>query len=996
VGRLLYRIGELAARRRWPVLAVWAAVAVALALLVGRYGSNTSDDLRLPGADSQAASDLLASRFPPQQNGSSPIVFHVPTGKVTDAATKQAIEASRSAILQLPHVYSATDPFGQKGQAQVSKDGTTAFVPVLLDVGSSELTEEIAGSVFDAADPARAAGLEVAAGGPIGSELSEPSTERSEAVGLIAAMVILVLAFGSVVAMGMPIATAIVGLAVGLSGIALLGHVVAVPSIAPTLATMIGLGVGIDYALFLVSRHRTHMRDGMDAQASIPLTVATSGSAVVYAGGTVVIALLALGVAQIPLVTSLGYAAAVAVATAVLASVTLLPALLSVLGTRVDAVRLPAVVRPKPKEPGHGLWSGWARLVTSHPRLTVLAVCLLVVPLTIPAFSLRLGQEDIGATPASTTQRQAYDLVSAGFGVGFNGPLLIAVQLGAPAAASGEFEDQLGQAQGLQASLEQEQSEGTSQKDALTKEAQALDQQQQALERQQAGLEQQADELTAQQASLRSQATALEQAAERLRAQQQEIVRRQKELTVEAVALAKRIGSAEGAFERNRVATRVLETQLARTPGPREQARLRAELRILERRGERLRRDLASLRVEERELRAAEAALRSRQSSLRSDEDALAASAVALAKSASALAQESAVLLQQKQELEQEASALQVQAANLQTQQAQLEGLQQQAQTNQQQAEQLQAELTQELTKAGGDERGTDPRLVSLQDGLVATPGVTLVSPPQINGSGTAATYSAIAATAPASPDTADLVRTIRSYTIPQATQGTDVEAHVGGVTASNVDLAAAIGSRLGLVIAVVIALSFLVLLAAYRSLVIPAQAALVNVLAVVAAFGVLTAVFQWGWGLSLVGIDTSSDGVPVASYVPLMTFAVLFGLSMDYQVFLLSQLAHQRGSGLAHRDAVAAGLAAGARVVVPAALIMIAVFGSFVLNGDPIVKQFGVGLSAGVALAAFLVLTLAPAILVIVGRASWWLPDSLGRRLPHLDIEGEAQHSKG
>ena len=995
MGRLLYRIGELAARRRWLVLAGWIAVAAALVLLVGRFGSNTSDDLRLPGTDSQAASDLLASRFPPQQNGSSPIVFHVSSGKVTDAANEEAIEASRAAILQLPHVYSATDPFGEKGQVQVSKDGTTAFVPVLLDVGSSELTEEIAQGIFDAAAPARAAGLEVAAGGPIGSELSEPSTERSEAVGLIAAMVILVLAFGSVVAMGMPIATAIVGLVVGLMGIALLGHLVAVPSIAPTLATMIGLGVGIDYALFLVSRHRTHLRDGMDPQASIPLTVATSGSAVVYAGGTVVIALFALGVAQIPLVTSLGYAAAVAVATAVLASVTLLPALLSILGARVDAVRLPAAVRPRPKEPGRGLWPAWARLVTAHPWLIVLAVCLLVVPLTIPAFSLRLGQEDIGATPTSTTQRQAYDLITAGYGVGFNGPLLVAVQLGAPAAASAEFEDQLSQAQGLQASLEQEQSEGTSQKDALTKEADALQQQQQALEAEQASLQQQSDELTAQQASLRSQATALEREAQQLRAQQQEIVRRQKALTVEAIGLAKRIGSTDGALERNRVATRALEARLARATDARVRARLRAELRVLEQRGERLRRELASLRVEERELRAAEAAIRTRQATLRSEEDALAASAVALAKSASELAQQSAVLLEQKQELEQEASALQVQAANLQTQQAQLEGLQQQAQTNQQQAQALQAQLTQELTKAGGDERGTDPRLVSLQDGLAATPGVALVSPPQINGSGTAATYSAIATTAPASPDTADLVRTIRSFTIPQATAGTDVEAHVGGVTASNVDLAAAIGSRLGLVIVVVIALSFLVLLAAYRSLVIPAQAALANLLAVVAAFGVLTAVFQWGWGLSLVGIDTSSGSVPVASYVPLMTFAVLFGLSMDYQVFLLSQIAHQRGEGLGHREAVAEGLAAGARVVVPAALIMIAVFGSFVLNGDPIVKQFGVGLSAGVALAAFLVLTLAPAILVIVGTASWWLPDSLGRRLPRIDIEGSAQQSE-
>ena len=342
-----------------------------------------------------------------------------------------------------------------------------------------------------------------------------------------------------------------------------------------------------------------------------------------------------------------------------------------------------------------------------------------------------------------------------------------------------------------------------------------------------------------------------------------------------------------------------------------------------------------------------------------------------------------------------QAANLQTQAADLQTQEAQLKGLQQQAMTQQQQAEQLQAELTQELTQAGGDDRGTDVRLVTLQNGLTSSADVLIVSPPQINDGGTAATFSVIAASAPSAPETADLVRTLRAYTIPQAEQGTNMEAHVGGSTAANVDLASAITSRLLLVIATVIALSFIVLMAAYRSLIVPAQAALTNILAVTAAFGILTAVFQWGWGLSLVGIDVAGGTDPIASYVPLMMFAVLFGLSMDYQVFLLSQIEHFRHSGgLDARQAVAAGLESCARVIVSAALIMIAVFGSFILNGDPTVKQFGVGLAAGVALASTMVLTLAPAILVVVGEAGWWLPRSLASVLPRLDIEGTMQAS--
>jgi uncharacterized membrane protein YdfJ with MMPL/SSD domain len=278
---------------------------------------------------------------------------------------------------------------------------------------------------------------------------------------------------------------------------------------------------------------------------------------------------------------------------------------------------------------------------------------------------------------------------------------------------------------------------------------------------------------------------------------------------------------------------------------------------------------------------------------------------------------------------------------------------------------------------------------VTLQDALGGTLGVKVVSPPRINKPGNAATYTVIATTAPAAPATADLVKTLRTYSIPQATQDTDLTAYVGGQTASYVDLASAISSRLAFVIAVVIALSFCILLAAFRSFLFAAQAAVANVLSVTASFGVLTAVFQKGWGLSLVGLDTASGTDPIASYVPLMMFAVLFGLSMDYQVFLISRIEQHRAEAGSDRDAIRRGLASGARVIVAAALIMMSVFGSFVLNADPTVKQFGVGLSVGVALAAVCVLVFAPAVLVLAGRGSWWLPVWLDRTLPHVDVEG-------
>jgi uncharacterized membrane protein YdfJ with MMPL/SSD domain len=959
--RRLHRLGLAAAHQKWVFILLWIVAVVVFLSLYHAAGSNTSNNLDLPGTDSQAATDLLADQFPPQQNGKNPIVFRTTKGKVTDSGNKQAIEQSYKKIKALPHFYSATSPFSQQGQAQISSDKRTAFIAVLLDVPNSEITEELAQSYLDAAEPARKAGMKVAASGQIGSELSEPETESSEVVGLSAAMVILAFTFGTLVAMGMPILSAVLGLAVGLSLIGLLGHLTTVPTIAPTLGTMIGLGVGIDYALFLVSRYRAERKEGNELDEAIATAVSTSGTAIVFAGGTVVIALVSLLVAGIPLVTSLGYASAFAVVTAVLAAVTLLPAILSAVGRHIDSVRVPAFLRPKPKPPDRGFWGAWGTWVTSHPWTAVGITVLILAVLVIPFFSLNLGQADTGATPKSTTERQAYDYLAEGFGPGYTSPLLVAVKLPSPAKPSRTFNKQYARAQNLQSQLESEQDTGQAQAASLQAQAGDLEAEQARLEAKQASLETQATNLKGEKADLAKSANQLEK-QRKLNAQAQALTNQARALASEAAALSAQASQLAAQIRQH--PTRELITELKEVD-----------------------QQIKALKGEAQSLRAEFTDLKSKASKAGGQRFALALSAAKAGEQALALVQE-------KNQLIVDSSKAQVQAAQLQTQKAQLEALQQQAETKQQQAEKLKSTLTDDLTAAGGDKRGTDPRLVALQDGLKGTIGVQVVSPPDINKSGQAAIFNVVSKTDPADEQTADLVTTIRDYVIPQSTQGTGVEAHVGGSTASYVDLAAGISSKLGLVIFTVIALGFAVLLMAFRSIAIPAQAAFANVFSVCAAFGVVTACFQFGWGVGMVGIDTASDGVPIASYVPLIMFAVLFGLSMDYQVFLMSQIEHARARyPRNHRKAIAVGLAGGARVISAAALIMISVFASFILNGDPTVKQFGVGLSVGVALAALTVLLLAPALLVLVGkRGTWWIPAWAKRVVPHIDIEGSGR----
>ena len=779
----LYHLGRFCTRHHWIVIAVWIVAAAGLAFAGHAAGDRTSDSLTLPGTGSTKATDVLEQRLPDQANGSNPLVLESHRGKLTDSSNQQAVDDTVKNLRNTPHVVRAVNPLGDKGSALLSKNKEIAYVPVTLDVNQSELTEAEAQRVLDAGDPARRAGLDVSLGGYAGQQLSKPSTHQSEAIGLAAAVVILLFAFGTATAMALPIVTAILGLVSSLALISVLGNLTDVPTAAPTLATMIGLGVGIDYALFIVTRHKLQLRDGMEMRESIARATATAGGAVLFAGTTVVIALGSLFFAGIPLVTQLGFTAAIAVVVSVLCATTLLPALLGALGPRINSLRVTlGRTHPDDHQP-HG-WARWARGVAKRPWRSAVASTAVLVVLALPLLDLHLGQSDVGALPTSTTARQAYDGIGQGFGNGTNGPLLVAAELGKPAKP-----DQ--------------------------KNLNKLDKQQKQLKQQQEQIEQ---------AALLQGAT-------------------QQQATAEA----------------------------------------------------------------------------QQQTKKQSDE-----------------------LANKKKQAESPA---------------------------------------------------TDPRLTDLSDDLSKAPGVKSVSPPTLDKRGNAAVYTVISNSAPSSNQTEDLVNNLRSTTIPQATKGTDVTAHVGGQTAGYIDLAERISEKLPAMIAIVVGLSFIVLMLAFRSLVVPAKAAIMNLLSVGAAYGVVTAVFQKGWGASLIGLEHS---IPIVSFVPLLMFAILFGLSMDYEVFLLTQIKEHYEESKRPTRAVIEGLTNTGRVITSAALIMVCVFTSFVLNGDPVVKQFGVGLAVAIAIDATLVrCLLVPAVMTLLGRASWWMPAWLGRRLPRISIEGEEYFAK-
>jgi RND superfamily putative drug exporter len=700
------------AHRRIVVVA-WIVAAVGVFAVSSSVGKKTASSFTLPGTGSQQAVSLLKSRLPAQSGDSDQVVFHARSGTLTSASDRAAIQATLTRVARLPHVTAVLSPYAP-GQHAISSDGTIAFATVNFDKRADALPKPAVEQVIKTAEAARSPALDVQLGGQAIEQAQQTSLGFATVVGIGAAILILLVSFGSFSAMGLPIATALFGLGAGVGTITLASHLIDMPSFASELALMIGLGVGIDYALFIVTRFReNYQRNGGDVRASVEAAMNTSGRAVLFAGVTVVIALLGMFALGVSVLNGAAVAAAIGVVLVLAASLTLLPALLSLVGARIAtaggrrAVREADSARP-------GFWLRWVERVQRRPVVTAILATALMLTLAAPALGLRLASSDAGNDPTNQTTRKAYDLLARGFGKGFNGPLQLAVAL------------------------------------------------------------------------------------------------------------------------------------------PR--------------------------------------------------------------------AHDSAALG--------------------------------------------------ELANAVGSTRG-----------------VASVAAPRLNSAGTTASLMAYPSTAPQSSETSSLVTRLRQTVIPPIEQSSGARVYVGGATASQVDFSHVLATKLPLFIAVVIGLAALLLVVVFRSLVIPVQAAVMNLLSIVASLGIVQAVFERGWLGGLFGVQPG----PIDAFIPVLMFAIVFGLSMDYEVFLVSRVHEEwqaRGdAGIAVRE----GLSHTGRVITAAAAVMVAVFGAFAISGNRVLAMFGLALASAVLLDALVVrMLLVPAVLQLIGRATWKLPSWLERRLPRVAIEAE------
>jgi RND superfamily putative drug exporter len=702
--------------RRWVVVA-WV-VAVAGVLVLGRTaGGEYTNSFKLPDVESQRAFDLLNARFRARSGDTAQVVVSARSG-VRDPAVQARTEQLLARVAKLPDVSGVVSPYASPDRA-ISPDGRIAFATVQYDERARDVStsgvDRLVADVHAASTPT----VRYEAGGNVVAQVERPKLPASELFGLLAAVIILLLSFGSVIAMGLPIITALFALGVGLGGLLLVALLFDVPSFSPQLAAMIGLGTGIDYALFIVTRYRAELHAGRDPEQAVEVALSTSGRAVLFAGCTVVISLLGMFLMGLSFVRGLAFGAILAVTMVMCASVTLLPAVLGFVGRNIDRLRVPGLHRD---ESTHrtSMWFRWSRQVQRHPWQYAIIGFAVMATLAVPALSIHLGNSDAGSDPPGQTDRKAYDLLAQGFGPGFNGPLVVAVE-------------------------------------------------------QPGGLDRP---------------------------------------TVDALA-----------------------TRLGKVPG------------------------------------------------------------VAAASPA-------------------------------------------------------------QFNAPPDGPRPADTAVVTL-----------------------------FPTTAPQDRRTEDLVHHLRDEVLPAAVARTHLTAYVGGNTAVGIDLASYVAARLPLFIGAVLLFSFLLLLVVFHSIVVALKAAIMNILSIGAAYGVVVAVFQWGWAKDVVGIDRTG---PIEPFIPMMLFALLFGLSMDYEVFLLSRVREEYVRTGDNALAVADGLAATARVITAAAAVMIAVFLSFVLGDVRVIKLFGLGMASAIFIDATIVrMLLVPATMELLGDANWWLPRWLDRRLPDFDVEG-------
>jgi RND superfamily putative drug exporter len=733
MNQLLERLGAFAARRHWIVIISWVIILGGLLGARQAFGGHYVNDYTVSGSDSAAGLDRLNADYPQQGGYGGQLVFHARSGTV--AQHQSEVSQATANVSKLPHVIKAVSPFSSSGSAAVSKDGTIAYSSVAWSVNPDSLESSYLNRLNQAVAPARSAGLQVEYGGGAGEIGQVTSDKTSEIIGLSCALLLLLFMFGSLIAAAVPLISAIFSVGAGLSLLGLLAAALTFPTTAPTIATLLGLGVAVDYGLFLVARHREQLDSGMDVVASAAQAEGTSGAAIVVAGSTVVISILGLYIAGVSFVGSLGLAAAVVVAVTMLAALTLVPAFMGAargnvraLTARLRARQAGVSVRQQAKQTAaatqehheHGAFARWGRKVSGRPwPWAVLSVAVLVV-LAIPLFSIMLGQPDNGTNPTSDSSRRAYDLLSQGFGVGVNGPLTVVVQL------------------------------------------------------------------------------------------------------------------------------------------PKQSSSANQTL------------------------------------------------------------------------------------------------------------------------------------LSDMQKDISGTAGVASVSPSSVNSAGNTAIFNVIPTTRPQAETTTKLVTHLRDGVLPRE----HATSFLTGTTAGGVDFTQRITSRILWLILAVVAISFILLTTAFRSVVIATKAAVLNLLSIGAAYGVIVAIFQWGWGASLVGVHTS---LPIPAYVPMLVFCIVFGLSMDYEVFLLSRV-HE--AWIITKDAqrsVAIGIGSTARVITTAAAVMVVVFASFVLSTDPTVKMLALGMAFAVLIDASLVrMVLVPSVMALLGSRAWWMPHWLEPVIPHLRLEGSAAAEAG
>jgi putative drug exporter of the RND superfamily len=744
----MLKLARWSTTHRKYVLIGWIVLLFGVNALAQSAGTEYSNNFTLPNSDAQRAADLLQKSFPAQAGDRDTIVFATKNGTVLDPAVRSRMSATFAEVEKLPHVAAVISPYtGPSAGKSISADKNIAFATVVFDEKANLLPKSAAERVVKVARAADQPGLQVELGGQAIEATDKPGFGVSLAVGLLAAIVILLLTFGSVVAMGLPIVTALFGLGTGLGLIALFTHVVDTPNFSSELAAMIGLGVGIDYALFILTRFReAHATPGPtfhNVRESVLQAMDTAGRAVLFAGCTVVIALLGMMLLGVEFLYGLAISASIAVLLVMFASLTMLPALLTVAGARVArpsrrarkrAERAAAAPSPEvavaaaptdsaglaggaavaaPVSSGGGMWIRWSRFVQHRPWPIAIVAGLTMLLIAAPAIALRLGSSDASNDPASQTTHRAYELLAQGFGQGFNGPLLV----------------------------------------------------------------------------------------------------------------------------------------VAKVP-----------------------------------------------------------------------------------------------------------------------------------------HGGGNASVEELRSTVAATPGVAAVAPARLNPAGEVATLTVYPQSSPQAYATTQLVSHLRHTVVPPVAARTGMTVYVGGVTAGAVDFASTLGSKLPLFIGVVVLLSALLLMVVFRSLVIPLQAAVMNLLSIGAALGVIVAIFQWGWLGSVTGLQPG----PIEAFIPVMLFAIVFGLSMDYEVFLISRM-HERWTHTRdHHRSVGEGLALTGKVVTAAAAIMVCVFLSFVSLEARVIQEFGLSLASAVFLDALVIrCLLLPAVLTIVGPITWKIPGWLDRILPRVNIEG-------